>query len=169
MIRGIEGEFRPPTAEDFDKYTFRSIEPPLDPKELSLELLVGRQRENLKTLTGGDWSFVLRYRGKEAFVASFIEGNNGEGVELRLMQLQGAKGKPGYRVASGMDRASLIADQINSLVSHPESPYAFLSVPAVPFIKGILDSTEVAISLYERTMDMLGLIPEQGAFVKRLK
>ena len=171
MNRAIESVFTPPDANAFQAYVRPNVRPPLDPNRLSLELMVGEERDALKSITSGDWSFVLRYKGREAYLASFEESQDDEGAELRLIQLQGASSRGGYRVATGMDTLLFIADQVEKLATDPESSYTLLTMPPAVLIAGIRDATESAITAYERAAIRLGmsLTPERDLFVRELK
>lgn len=171
MSRRIEGIFSPPKAEDFRKYLLPKTIPPLDINALSLSVMDGATRSSLKIPSAGDWSLVLSYKNKEAYLASFIDEGNDHSSELKLVQLQGANTKRGYRVATGMNTLLFITDQIEKIISHPENPYSFLTMPPAVLIEGILDATEAAIVAYERAALRLKMNIEQerNLFVRNLK
>jgi len=161
MNREIKRVFSPPSPQEFEKYLFYKTSPPLDINALSLSLAFGDERRDLKIPSAGDWSLVLSYKDKEAYLASFAEERNNGDLVLHLMQLQGAHTKRGYRVATGMDTLLFITDQIEKIISHPENPYAFLTMPPVALINGIIDATETAILAYERAARRLKMVLSQ--------
>src|SRR3989344_4284744 len=94
LYRGVK-------PEEFRSYLRPGVRPPLDTQALSLHLMEGDERRVLKSLTCGTWSLVLKYREREAYVASLQETQQNGLTNLEVVQLQGATGK-GYRVATGM-------------------------------------------------------------------
>lgn len=138
---------------------------------MSLDLVVGSDRECFKRSipTNGDWSLLLRYRGKEAYVASFEEKKLDALLVLELTQMQG--GRKGYRVMTAMAVVGFLTDQIRGIVEHPESPYDLLVMPNAIFINGVLDATEAAIRRYEAAALRLGMeySDKEHRFVRKLK
>lgn len=85
----------PPDA--YSRY-IRAIVPAMNVEQLDTGLVVGHERRGFKTPITGDFSNILRYKGIEAAVSSFATTND----DLVLLQLQGAKSKVSWRVATGV-------------------------------------------------------------------
>lgn len=171
MTRSIERVFVPPGSEDFRKYLIPDTKPPLNTDALFLDLLIGEDRKDLKAVTDGDWSLVVYYKDKEAYLASFREEERSGDTGLQLIQLQGVNSRTGYRVVSGMDVLAFISAQIDKFSSHPENPYSYLCMPPMALIQGMIDASERAILRYELASRMLGLRSSQdrNLLVRKLK
>jgi hypothetical protein len=160
--------YQPLIPEDLGRYIKREIAPPVDAQRLELGLLKGDERSVLRTPTTGDLSLILRYKGREGFVASMGD----EGDALSILQFQGATRQEGYRVVSGVHVVRLFADQIHEIATHPESPYREMYMPPAYMIEGV----EVAVSAmvkprYEALAAELGMqySEREQLFLKKLK
>lgn len=121
----------------------------------------------MKTPTTGDLSLIVRYKGKEGYVASLGE----EAQDLTILQLQGGR-QEGYRVSSGLAIVPLLAEQIRLLAEHPDSPYEHLFMPPIVLIQGIIDAaSEQVIRRYEELAQRVGLTFSQveNRFVRKLR
>lgn len=122
-----------PTPEEWARYLRENTQPPLNPDKLSAELFVDdRKIIGLKTSTGGDFTLLVRYRGKEAVVASFEEVDE---EDLKVVQLQGGH-RHGYRVMTGMYAGRFVADQAVAIVKHPATTYTRLTFPDIINVQG---------------------------------
>lgn len=114
--------WQPVKAEGFKPYlqTLPTVSsyPSLRTDVLSIDLLVGEDRTNIKALTAGEASFLLSYRGREGYVSSVQERDD----DLEVLQLQGAK-QEGYRVTQGMYVATFMADQVYLLATNPDAMF----------------------------------------------
>jgi len=153
---------------DFKKYGRHGVIPPLDFKNLELWIPTNMERAALDVHTGGDFSYVLLYRQRPAFVMSYKVKE----TDLWVIQLQGVK-KIGWRVNTGMDVARLFADQTITLVSDPENP-VFKRVLQPFTILGIDEDQKVVearkegiSSKYKSFRELMGMVPDQqiGAYV----
>lgn len=162
--------WQPPQADFFVPYTYMS-DPPLDPSGLELDLLVGGERKILKTPITGSCTFALRYKGYEGAVTSLEE----KGVDLIVVQVQGARSRRSYRVSSGIDWVRLFADQVSSVAEHPLSPFQRLVMPTPYAIEGLFDELvrrrETVDSKYIRFATQAGLRFSQSekAYIKDIK
>lgn len=122
-----------PTPEEWARYLRENTQPPLNPDKLSAELLVDeREIISLRTSTGGDFTLLVKYRGKEAVVASFEEVGDSD---LKVVQLQGGH-RHGYRVMTGMHAGRFVADQAVAIVEHPATTYTRLTFPNIINVQG---------------------------------
>lgn len=169
MAVRAEAIFTPPGAEDFGRYIRPSTTPPLDLNALSLGLVFGEERKRLRTITDGDWSLVLRYREREAYITSCAEKIQGGKSFLEVRQFQGSK--EGYRVVTGMHVVAFLSDQIRAIAEHPKAPYYCIVMPPPTLIPGVIDAKEGAIGRYETAKARLGLnySQEQNLFVRNLR
>lgn len=126
--------WQPSGVDTFNSYLYR-INPPLNPSELNLDLLVGNERQILKTPITGHFTFALWYKGYEGAVTSLEE----RGFDLVVLQVQGGKNRKSYRVSSGIDWVRLFANEVKSVTEHPLSPYQRLILPAPYAIEGLLE------------------------------
>src|SRR3989344_889297 len=138
----------------------------IDPEKLSVDLLRGDDRSSLRFPITGDASLVFRYNGKPGYVASFHD----DGDELVLRQLQGTKPE-GYRLVTGLYIVPLVCDELLSIASHPDSPYASLAIPSLLAIVGITDAVEKAFSRYQQAVSYLRMeeLPHERKYRKTLR
>lgn len=160
--------YQPPSQEVLSKYVRGEINPPVDALRLAFGLLAGEERQALRTPTTGDMSLVLRYKGREGYVASMGD----EDEALSILQFQGATRQEGYRVSTGIQIVQLFASQIHEIATHLESPYKEMYMPPVYMIEGV----EVAVSdmvkpRYEALATELGLVysEREQLYLKKLK
>ncbi len=143
----------PATGESLAKYRILGV-PPLKLDKTQADLYVGTDRLLLDMMFTGDFSYFLTYKNRPGYAASFAEQNNADDVSL--VQLQGAK-QEGYRVMSALRVVDFMADQIQLLAEHPESPYQRITMPPHAVILGVVDATEDAIARYSQFAHRLGL------------
>ncbi len=154
MTSRPEEYYQPPSQDVLSNYVNNDITPPVDVQRLGFELLTGEERNALRTPTTGDLSLVLRYKGREGFVASMGD----EGEALSILQFQGATRQEGYRVATGIHVVRLFASQIHEIAHHPESTYREMYMPPVFMIEGVeVAVSEMAKPRYEALASELGL------------
>lgn len=173
MPRSPESYYTPPAPAEYRSH-LRAVTPPLDPTRLSTQLLRGGDRRNLGLPVTGDWSLAVGYRKsqdtppKAGFVASAGETDS----DLSILQLQGASGKIGFRVAKGLDVTLFVAREIDRIATHPDSPYDRIVMPPPTGIEGLEEvRTDSAASRYEQLARSLGLnlSREEGILVRDLK
>lgn len=128
--------------------------PPLSVSQLTIERLVGSARTNLRTAVCGDASLLLRYKSVEGAVTSLKEDDDGE--TWSIVQVQGAKSKKSYRVASGMNWQGALAHDIYGLTTHPDASVKRLVMPPLFGIKGVNDAESDSIdATYARVRNTL--------------
>lgn len=114
--------WRQPQSADFTPYLRspeeRNFHPEIDPDQLCLELVWGEGRDQLKLLTAGEASLLLRYRKRNGYISSVQEA----GEDLEILQFQGAK-QEGYRLVQGVNVAKLMADYLKSLAINSDVPF----------------------------------------------
>jgi hypothetical protein len=122
-------------------------QPELSYTELRIEVLSGEERKQRGILATGDFSFVLTYKNQLAYVASFSESSDRESLEV--LQLQG-EGRRALRVASQINCEALIAQQLESLLIHPNSPWGKIIMPQpvkIPGITNIANSDQLSATI----------------------
>ena len=140
----------------------------LEKSRIDLAVFCGDERKVLKTITDGDSSLILRYKEKEGMALSLKT----ETGELSIVQLQGAKGKIGYKISTGFCFVDFFGDQIKKMVDHPKSEFEIISMPSMGQINGLEDfSAEVAIQRYQRLANILGLrfSNQEWKFIKEIR
>lgn len=103
----------------------RVIVPQLDIERLDTGLLVGHERHVVRTPITGDFSTVLRYKSTEAAVSSF----EARGDDMVLQQLQGARSKVSWRVATGMRWDDFLMSEAIAVATLPESGVRRIGMP----------------------------------------
>ena len=140
----------------------------LDENRIDLAVFCGDERKVLKTLTDGDSSLILRYKEKEGMALSLKT----ETEELSIVQLQGSKGKPGYRISTGFLFVDFFGDQIKKIANHPQSGFERISMPSFGQINGLEDlNSEAAINRYQKLANILGLrfSNQEWKFIKEIR
>lgn len=140
----------------------------LDRNRIDLVFLCGDERKALKTITDGDSSLILRYKEREGVALSLKT----ETEELNIVQLQGSKGKPGYRISTGFFFVDFFGDQIKKIINHPEAEFERISMPSFGEIKGMEDlQSEMAIQRYKELANILGLrfSNQDWKFIKEIR
>ena len=128
----------PLNRQDIAAY-LKKIVPPIDPSQVNLKLLIGDERQELRTPTTGTLSLLLSYKQREAIVMSLDDAS----ADLSVLQLQGARSRKSYRLASGINWVELFAHQADRIAYHPLSTFTRLVMPAPYAISGLLD--EIAL------------------------
>lgn len=123
----------PLDVSSFQRYTNRSMFPPVDANKFSADVLYGPERERLRTPTTGRLSLVLWYKAKEGAVSSFYDAQE----DLKLLQLQGARSSVSFRVARGFYWTDFMADEIVAIASHRQSGIRRIIMPSIEEIQGI--------------------------------
>jgi hypothetical protein len=131
-------------------------QPPLDPSRLAIDALVRIQRQALRTTFGGICTLVLRYKGQESALTSIDEDDAGE--QWLIDQVQGARSRKSYRVATGLRWQRLFGERINDYAHHPEAEVRQITMPKIDNISNIDEarSTKVGTS-YDIVRDTLGM------------
>ena len=140
----------------------------LDKNRIDLAVFCGDERRALKTITDGDSSLILRYKEKEGVVLSLKT----ETEELGIVQLQGSRGKPGYRISTGFFFVDFFGDQIKKIVNHSEAEFQRITMPSFGEINGMEDlRSEMAINRYQKLVNILGLrfSNEEWKFIKEIR
>lgn len=143
---------------------------PIDNQRIDLSLLYGEERTTLRTPTNGDHSLVLRYKQHEGAVAS-IETAIDSG-RMAILQLQGARSKESYRVATGLLWVKLFADQILKMCNHDQSPFGRIVMPNLSEIEGLSElGNEDAHRRYLKLADIIGMrySKENRQYIKELR
>ncbi len=133
-----ENDIRP----DFDSFLRRSLRPGmprLNTGKLAMHILVGN-KAGLSTPTpaDSDASMLLTYKGKEGAVLSLTEQEDGE--IWSIPQVQGAKSRKSYRVASGMHWAACLGTQAKSFAHLPQAAVRHVTMPKLCDIENITHS-----------------------------
>lgn len=130
---------------EYQRY-LRRILPPVDAAQLSTELLVGHSRRILKTPVTGDFSQILRYKGIEAAVSSYAVDD----TDMILRQLQGAKSRVSWRVATGVRWDDFLMNEAVAIARLPHSGVRRIGMPNPLLIEGIDGAkSEGAIERYK--------------------
>lgn len=140
----------------------------IDKSRIDLFILCGDQRNILKTPTNGDSTLILRYKEKEGAVLSMET----ETEDLTIVQLQGAKSPVSYQVSTSILWVRLFGDQVEKIVTHPQSKFERISMPSLEQVVGLYDSgTDRAVGRYQQLINILGLrfSHEDLKFVRGLK
>lgn len=143
----------PQSPDYFQKFIRPGSKIPIDQNRIDLSILCGDERNQIKTPTNGDSSLVLRYKQKEGSVLSMET----ETEELGLVQLQGSKSQVSYQVSTGILWVRLFGDQIEKIVSHPQSHFERISMPPLEKITGLDSGTDSAVMRYKELIKILGL------------
>lgn len=158
----------PISATELLRY-HRAVLPPLNIAQLNAELLVGRNRRVLRTPITGDFSTVLRYKGKEGAVSSFEVR---DGTDMVLQQLQGARSPVSWRVATAFKWDSFLMHDALEIAQMPESGVRRIAMPNPLHIKGIESAeSEQAVERYRAFITFAALQWSQTdhLFVRDLK
>lgn len=126
--------------------------PPLAASELSMGVLL----RGAHMIEGGA-ALQLGYKGRAAASTSFNELEDGE--RWNVLQLQGAKSRKAYRVATCFAVAQCFADQLRAYMLHPESEVRQVTMPhghGITNLDGARDF-EGAVRKYEVYASLLGM------------
>lgn len=141
------------TADSYRPF-MRLVIPPMDIAQLGTEFLVGRARSELKTPITGSWSNVLRYKGVEAAVTSFQVKDE----DMILQQLQGAKSRVSWRVATGMRWSDFLLTEAMNVAKTRGSEVRRLGMPRPELIENIEGArSESAVERYKAFIVIAGL------------
>jgi len=126
----------------------------IDHNRISLSVLCGDERSELKTPITGDSTFVLRYKEKEGAVLSMETKTE----DLTLVQLQGAKSPVSYQVSTSILWVKLFGDQVEKIATHPKCCFERISMPSLDQIAGLFDSeSDKAVGRYQQLANILKL------------
>lgn len=126
----------------------------LDVSRIDLAIFCGDEKKDLKTITNGDTSLMLRYKEREGVVVSLETETN----ELKIVQLQGARSKGGYQITTGFFFVEFFGDQIKKMTNHPDAWFERIVMPHFGQIDGLCDTnSEPAMNRYQKLADNLGL------------
>lgn len=92
----------------------------------------------LRTAIEGDHYQLLQFRDKPASINSFSE--RAEGEIWHVQQIQGFRGKIGYRITTSMAVPKLFAHQLKALAIHPDSEVKAITMPGDSAITNLMDS-----------------------------
>lgn len=143
--------------------------PPLDVFCLSVEALTGKTRARISTPIEGDASLVLIYKGKEGAVTSLEERDEGE--TWNICQVQGAKSRVSYRVATCLNWQPMLGEVIRRYAVHPEADVRRLIMPSLHMIRNIEDARSQLIEkTYAAVRNVLRMrySKEEGFYVTDL-
>ncbi len=135
---------------------------------IDLIALCGEERSRLKTPVNGDSTLVLRYKETEGVLLSLIT----EPERLEITQLQGACGKAGYRLTTGMHLTHLFADQVETIAKSEKAGFRRICMSPIEKIEGLLESgSEIACQRYKSLVAILGMAysKEEMLHVKDIK
>lgn len=144
--------------------------PPLDKNCIGIEGLYGEERKRMKTLTNGDGSLFLTYKGKEGSVLSIEEAAEGE--LWRVIQVQGAQSRKSYRLCTGLDWPECLGSVVRSISERVDTIVREVQMPSIESIEGVCESrSEHVNSIYQKVAQVIGLrfSEEERAFVRDLK
>lgn len=137
---------RYPLSPDAYSRYLRVIVPAMNVEQLDTGLVVGHERRDLKTPVAGDFSSVLRYKGIEAAVSSFAAEND----DMVLLQLQGAKTKVSWRVATGVRWDDFMMSEALALAQSSGSGVRRIGMPKPVHIENIEGArSEQALERYK--------------------
>lgn len=106
----------PLNKESYRPYLRKGIYPPLDIRRINTEFLIGNERiSRLQTLFTGDGSLVMSYGRQGTQYEGIIISFQQRGRDLLVLQIQGARSKTSYRLATGLNLESFITDQITKI------------------------------------------------------
>ncbi len=149
-----EISFNKPEFSYYNNFINENSHVKIDSSRMDLCLLCGDERQILKVPTNGDSSLVLKYQDKEGAVISIKT----ESEEISILQLQGARSRVSYKVATGIDWVSLFGDQVLKVATCEENCFRFITMPCLEKIDGLYETgTEKAIERYVRFAKILGL------------
>lgn len=140
----------------------------LDANRIDLAIFCGEGKKSLKTITNGDTSLMLRYKEREGMVISLET----ETEELKIVQLQGARSKGGYQIATGFFFVDFFGSQIKKITDHPESWFRRIVMPSLGQIDGLYETnSEPAMNRYQKLADNLGMkfSEQEFKFVREIK
>jgi len=112
--------------------------PPLDTRKLVLEALTGQARLRIQTPHNGTGTLLVRYKGREGGLLSIDEQEEGETWDVT--QVQGAKNKSGYRLATGLNWHQLLAKRTREYAGHPESEVRRITMAPTFSMENICDA-----------------------------
>lgn len=149
----------PVEPEVFKPYLKKGMNPPLDINRMGMTFLMGDERHfRLRTPVTGDCSLVLSYERnnnpKEGVVISLQE----EKRDLRILQIQGVNSRIGYRLITGLDLESLVADQVRRIGCYLFRMQIIDRLAFPVWAKGIENaSSEFVSERYATVASLLGL------------
>jgi len=158
-----------PTVDfaQFLRKNLRRNMPPLDVSRLRIEALIHQQRNALKTPTTGDASLVIKYKNQEGAVLSLAELEDGEVWDI--LQVQGAKSRKSYRLASSLLWPNALASRTKEYAMEPSAEVRHLVMGATWGMKNIDGATsEHIFETYAAVRHILGMqySEELGKFIK---
>ena len=123
------------TPDVLANYVRKDIMPPLESQRLALTILGYEERQRLKTPVTGSHTLLISYKEYPGAVSSFqIQGES-----LDVAQLQGAQGRKGLRLCTGLHWIRLFADQL--LVLGTPLHAQRITIPDPHDIEGVTQST----------------------------
>lgn len=109
--------------------------PALRSQQLRLELYIGNTRAAVNAATGGDATFLLRYKGKEAGLLCLQEFD--EGAHWDVVQVKGATSKVSYRVSSSFDVHAFFGRLLRNIADDTRTKVMKLTLPHFSSLLGI--------------------------------
>jgi hypothetical protein len=162
-VSGLGGEY-------FKNFV-RNIGNPVKPDQISLDLLCGDERKScLVTPTDGDTTLCLRYKCLEGAVLSM--GVDEAYKELSVLQLQGARSKVSFRVATGIKWVEVFGDQVVSIATYNCGQFERLTMPDLGEIKGLYEcQSERSVERYKYLANIMHLRQsvDEKRYVRELK
>ena len=133
-------EHRP--TPDFNRFLMRNLKhgmPPLNTGKLAMDALLGNSRGiSTPVPVDSDATLLLRYKNREGAVLSIGEQEGGE--IWHIPQVQGAKSKVSYRVASGIHWAACLGQQTRTFAELPDAEVRYVTMPRLCDIENIIGS-----------------------------
>lgn len=132
----------------------------IDPKEISVERLIGDQRKKLTTAVEGNVSTVLRYKGRECAVMSLCEPTK---ADWRILQVQGAKSRESFRITGSFGWQRYLADHISSYAHDSRANVRRISMPRLEDVThSDRAATPVIASHYKHVREALQMVFSEG-------